>query len=28
MNATFLAGILKGIVHYGYLGAVGTVTLK
>jgi hypothetical protein len=27
-NATFLAGILRGRDHYGYLGADGTVTLK
>jgi len=28
MNATFLAGILRGRDHYGYLGADGTVTLE
>jgi hypothetical protein len=28
VNATFLAGIVGGRDHYGYLGADGTVTLK
>jgi hypothetical protein len=28
VNATFLAGILRGRDHYGYLGADGTVTLE
>jgi hypothetical protein len=28
MNATFLAEILRGRNHYGYLGADGTVKLE
>jgi hypothetical protein len=28
MNTIFLAGILRGRDHYGYLGADGTLTLK